>query len=93
MRLIDADALVENHFPDDHNIALSYSDKCWMRRIIQGEPTVDPVKHGEWIEVENSGIGNTAECSVCGGNTYGYRTCKYCPDCGAKMDGGNDDER
>ena len=42
-RLIDADALIENYFSDSHNIALSYADKCWMRRIIQEAPTIDAV--------------------------------------------------
>ena len=89
MRLIDADALKDAFWGACKN-CLSEDD---VADLIDDAPTIDPVKHGEWIEVENSGIGNTAECSVCGGNTYGYRTCKYCPDCGAKMDGGNDDER
>lgn len=43
MRLIDADALIENHFSDEHRIALSYADKVWMRRIISDEPTIDAV--------------------------------------------------
>ena len=41
-RLIDADALIANHFSDEHRIAMSYADKCWMRRIINGEQTVIP---------------------------------------------------
>lgn len=42
-RLISADALVKNHFSDEHNIALSYANKIWMRQIINAEPTVDAV--------------------------------------------------
>lgn len=42
-RLISADALIKNHFSDEHNIALSYANKIWMRQIINGEPTVDAV--------------------------------------------------
>ena len=43
MRLIDADALIANHFSDNHNIALSYANKLWMRKIINEEDTVDPI--------------------------------------------------
>lgn len=40
-RAIDADALIENHFSDDHRIALSHADKVWMRKIINDAPTLD----------------------------------------------------
>lgn len=44
------------------------------------------VKHGEWIE------GKTLEkCSVCG--KKGFPDWHYCPNCGAKMDGGVTDEQ
>lgn len=41
-RLGDLDALIANHFSDEHRIAMSYADKCWMRRIINGEQTIIP---------------------------------------------------
>lgn len=59
----------------------------------------EQVAHGRWIPVEN---GAWAECSECGegydvSDNGGmpafklYRNCyKYCPNCGAKMDGGED---
>ena len=43
MILIDRDKLIANHFSDNHNIALSYANKLWMRRIINEENTIDPV--------------------------------------------------
>lgn len=43
-RLGDLDALINGHFSDEHRIAMSYADKCWMRRIINGEPTVIPAE-------------------------------------------------
>lgn len=43
-RLVDADALIKGHFSDEHRIAMSYADKCWMRRIINGEPTIIPAE-------------------------------------------------
>lgn len=51
MRPIDADALIKNHFSDEHNIALSYANKVWMRTIINNEPTIncEPVVYAEWV--------------------------------------------
>lgn len=49
-------------------------------------PTVDAVEvvHGYWTEY---GIGHGRSfCSECGYN--GKRSMNYCPECGAKMDGG-----
>lgn len=51
-RLIDADALIKGHFSDEHRIAMSYADKCWMRRIINGEPTIIPASKEEKEETE-----------------------------------------
>lgn len=44
MRLGDLDALIENHFSDEHKIALSYANKVWMRKIISEAPTIDAVE-------------------------------------------------
>lgn len=59
-------------------------DKC---------PTVDAVEvvHGRWIEKPYL-LGTTRYCSVCGQN-YGmpHGVYNYCPNCGAKIDGGNED--
>lgn len=54
-------------------------------------PTADvqEVRYGEWIESEYG----TCHCSECG---YEYESqadvTMYCPDCGARMDGGESDE-
>ena len=96
MRLIDADALIQNHFSDEHRIALSYADKLWMRTIISDEPTIDavPVVHGEWIiktnyktPVSHAYIRKEKLyiCPYCGKD---YRQhMNFCGNCGAKMDG------
>lgn len=54
-------------------------------------------KHGEWKELTRYGMTSQraiCECSVCGGNTWVYddkkRRFKYCPNCGADMDGDSD---
>jgi hypothetical protein len=69
MRLIDADALIQNHFSDEHRIALSYADKLWMRRIISDDPTIDAVpvircEHCKFCSTVVDFIGNRQ--SFCG---------------------------
>ena len=63
-----------------------------------------PVKHGKWLNFY--GIYTTAECDVCGecfevtfegeSNKMLFdafrQSYRYCPTCGAKMDGGKSDE-
>jgi hypothetical protein len=66
------------------------ADPCAHRDI--AEQVVDagyaPVVHGEWIESSVPGS-MLSECSVCH-FTCGAYTFKYCPMCGAKMDGGSE---
>ena len=58
---------------------------------------VAPVRHGRWIEPPRLYYGaKQYECSLCYSDTFWNKhsiTEKYphCPNCGAKMDGGNDD--
>lgn len=49
---------------------------------------VEPVKHGRWIEhIDHEMLTGYDECSVCHFGTIGQSN--YCPNCGAKMDGGD----
>ena len=65
-----------------------------------GDSTVDAVEvvHGRWIKnwCNNSFIGHEyAECSICDCHmldTNQFWNSNYCPNCGAKMDGGNGDD-
>ena len=62
---------------------------CEARAEIMALPPIDaaPVVHGRW---EDTVIG-TAKCNLCGGNYNVYKEfMKYCPNCGAKMDGGKE---
>lgn len=54
------------------------------RQTILNLSSVDPVKHGRW-EDENMDDQVVARCSVC--NTWDTTRTSYCPHCGAKMDG------
>lgn len=62
------------------------ADEKTLEQIIDEEPSVDPVKHGRWIEEPNCWY----RCSICG-NHYpsirGYMDYNYCPSCGTRMDG------
>ena len=104
-RYIDANALIsdsricgncKDHELCDGNIA--FCPSAAARRAINDAPTVDaePVRHGRWINCVNYNkiddainYGYTI-CSVCEKlQQYGYKA-KYCPNCGAKMDGGDE---
>lgn len=57
-------------------------------------PTADvaPVVHGRWIYDEKA---QRPYCSVCKGYFYGATNSpmSYCPNCGSKMDGGDNDAK
>lgn len=65
-----------------------------LKRMIDNAPTVDAVEvvHGRWemrlVDAEMQYYKN--ECSICG--FVGEQWYNYCPHCGAKMDGGNEDD-
>ena len=97
MRLIDADALVEDIkseidddkeiYPDDKVSIIFRAGIKTVIRIVKNQDTVDPVKHGEWIFVED--LVSYIKCSECGDDICWVNTKrpKYCPGCGARMDG------
>ena len=64
----------------------SSTDFRTLEEVVDGQPTIEPVKHGKWEEMRNA-YGKLegwihAECG---------REVKcmegYCPNCGARMDG------
>ena len=70
-----------------------------MKSFIKNRPSADvaPVRHGQWYMLDdcaNAGL----YCSACGRRVhheeFAYKKLKskYCPHCGARMDGGKDDE-
>lgn len=55
---------------------------------------VAPVRHGRWVERQAPHAigGVSAKCSACGKSVqYLGNPLNYCPNCGAKMDGGTND--
>ena len=65
---------------------------CWVDDTldyIDSEPAADvaPVRHGRWRCHGDCGV---TECSVCGWSIEEYvGDYAYCPNCGARMDGGS----
>ncbi len=90
-RLIDANAL-KAEFTGNFHEMWHYTG---IRAMIDVQPTVDAMEvvHGRWVKnwCNNSFIGHEyAECSVCDCHmldTNQFWNSKYCPNCGAKMDG------
>lgn len=75
-------------FDQDFEMLIPLSD---VRKALQMTPTADvqEVRHGRWISNELGGYKWAYYCSECGwvdGYPFNDRH-KYCPHCGAKMDG------
>lgn len=101
MRPIDADALAitvalymaENAYLNDTALDVLKKVAKW----IEEEPTLDlaPVVHGEWEERTrrlswcDDDVDIYFVCSACNEENYGETL--FCPNCGAKMDGGKKD--
>jgi len=89
MRLIDADALanvIETNCPALNFAALL--SKGWVLSLIRDKtntPTVE-LKRGKWIA---AWFDSRPVCSECG--KFADERTDYCPNCGAKMDGGDED--
>lgn len=94
MRLIDADALLsKGQFVVQMN---DFGEYFVTVEEINKMPTVDavPVVHGEWVEKWRFKPNGTPyhkigdmECSVCHSDMLGRYYSRYCPHCGARMDG------
>lgn len=90
MRLVDTDVIEKELGVEDRDL--------YVQHILDSAPTVEaePIKHGHWIN--NNGL---YQCSLCKEYTvmgwascisieYMNKTMKYCNNCGAKMDGGEE---
>jgi len=96
MRMIDADALIEDI---DGDLTDSIAEGRAIEKIMNA-PTIEERKTGHWIDAEWVRI-NTGEkrkgrrCSACGSGYFRYDVSvntvsdipNYCPNCGADMRG------
>ena len=88
MRLIDANDL-KTSFEEDGHLS------SYIEEYIDNAPTIDaePVRHGLWIQSKI--VPDYHYCSLCKVAHKMQMSCnvyvllKYCPHCGAKMDGEN----
>ena len=99
-RPIDANALCAI-LQAKADMAIKFEYKCAFLKanaIVNAMPTIDvePVRHGRWIQ--NKTVPAYHHCSLCKVTRKMQASCnkylmlRYCPHCGAKMDGGKDDE-
>jgi hypothetical protein len=95
--------LKKNFYSENCNSEENRWNDYAIKDIIRHIPAADvaPVKHGHWIYNQNGhdwGLG-AWECSLCHSvnnnlpidkrfSPYVYAGSKYCPNCGAKMNGG-----
>lgn len=86
MRLIDADVLKEELIKALHEDLMDIDEAIdVVVTTIDDAPTVDPVKHAEWIP-KITEFGTMAfRCSAC--RRFSDIHWAYCPQCGALMDG------
>jgi len=96
-RAIDAEALREVLMRELGNRSMQGFGKGLLlaNSCVIHAPTIEPErKTGKWINA-NDGKWNTVEvlkCSVCGEiDNRMYRTDNFCPNCGAKMEEGEQD--
>ena len=77
------------HTPKDKGENYAYSV---MLNEVLNRPASDvvPVVHGRWEQTEAPFMNECEDCSVCGYRTVWGHRFNYCPNCGAKMDGGED---
>ena len=70
--------------------SLNIASALYAGRKIINLPSADvaPVRHGRWI-MHDDEFGLTCECSACHIETMGDGN--YCPNCGCRMDGGDDE--
>lgn len=97
-RYIDADEL-EKAIDDAQTSLQTNNDKmweinkpyfkglAWARALVIEQPTADVVEvvHGWWVTRKSIHNEEFYVCSVCG--TANDDIWRYCPNCGAKMDG------
>ena len=91
MDLISRQAVIKaiEDLQDCYNGFSDTYDKACIIGVIEEVPSVEPVKHGRWINVKISISGNSsAECTLCGAVVHNNfsNVINYCPKCGAKMD-------
>ena len=80
-------ALIKPDAPEDEKAAITIATaKKFLRNLLYRTPVADvaPVVHGRWV----FGGDGCVICSECNEEESNDNHRNYCPNCGAKMDGG-----
>ena len=94
MRLIDTETVIRKlrkaNCAECDNYNAIRCRACWVDDVVSlldDSPKVDAVEvvHGRWAIINEY----CCVCSVC--HNASIQTYYFCPECGAKMDGGNED--
>lgn len=98
MRLIDADAAYERAQADLLRGGLEDWGFDMIVNLLDSAPTVDavPVVHGRWEWLGPNGLVADCMCGTCSACKVRIKyivNTMLCPNCGAKMDGGDPDGR
>ena len=90
-RLIDANLMREDWLENGENEYV-YDTNAVLASIDE-QPTVDAVEvvHSRWeiTDIEHAYGTRCYHCPECGEDEWRHDEPNYCPNCGAKMDGGN----
>ena len=72
-------------------ITARYENPEICTQEINSIPAADvvPVVYGRWVPTKAPFMNECKDCSVCGYRAVWGHRYNYCPNCGAKMDGGN----
>lgn len=101
---IDREAAIKAVEKADYTAIADDADSCkadYLREVIESVPAVDvvPVVHGRWDDSGRYTFPSGAaavRCTNCGcaltESEYHLYDWNYCPICGAKMDGGADND-
>lgn len=88
----------------DYQRGLQDAIDCLVPEVIADIPSADvqPVKHGRWKSSANTIESGTVKCGNCRSEMYiddllavsasNDNLPNYCPNCGARMDGGDKDD-
>ena len=90
IRRSDAIKAIEE-LPNAYNGWSDAYDKAYIIGTLEEVPSADRPQ-GEWIDrgmrVPSSWV---KKCSLCGHETDTWRWCNFCPNCGARMKGADDE--
>ena len=77
------------HGRDHYKLMYCLSER-YAEKLIAND--VAPVRHGRWVPTKAPFMNECEDCSACGYRTVWGHRYNYCPNCGARMDGGDDGE-